>query len=202
MHPEPGDGARSHLPHVIPKAEHKRRIVVVGGGVAGMEAARVSAERGHSVVLFEREERTGGQVNIAAKATWREALSGIPRWLDGQVRKLGVDLRLKTEATVERVLAETPDIVVVATGGRPNLGNVQGGELAVSTWDILQGKVQPAENVLLYDEQSQHQGPSCAEFMAKRGSLVEIVTYDRMIGEELGSTNFPIHLRELTSTRS
>ena len=193
----PATGREATLPHVIAKAERKRRIVVVGGGVAGMEAARVSAERGHTVVLFEREERTGGQVNIAVKATWREALSGIPRWLDGQVRKLGVDLRLKTEATVERVLAEAPDIVVVATGGRPNLGNVQGGELAVSTWDILQGKVQPAENVLLYDEQSQHQGSSCAEFMAKRGSLVEIATYDRMIAEELGSTNFPIHLREL-----
>ncbi len=195
----PATGREATMPHVIARsAGPPRKVVVAGAGPAGLEAARVSAERGHKVVLFEKESRAGGQVNIAAKAGWREALSGIPRWLDGQVRKLGVDYRLEEPATVDKVSAETPDIVVVATGGRPNLSLVQGGpELGVSSWDILTGRAQPGENVLVYDAQGGHQGPSTAEFLAKRGSLVEIVTYDPALGSEMGSPNWAIHLREL-----
>jgi len=195
----PATGREATMPQIIAKSTGpKRKVVVAGAGPAGLEAARVSAERGHDVVLFEKEARSGGQINIAAKAGWRENLSGIPRWLDGQVAKLGVDLRFGNEATAEKVMAESPDIVIVATGGRPNLSMVEGGfELGVSTWDILTGRVAPGENVLIYDSQSQHQGPSTAEFLAKRGSLVEIVTYDRMVAEEMGAANFAVHYREL-----
>ncbi len=195
----PATGREATMPHIIAKsAGPKRKVVVIGAGPAGLEAARVSAERGHGIVLFEKEPRSGGQINIAAKAGWRENLSGIPRWLDAQVAKLGVDRRFGNEATLEKVLAEEPDIVIVATGGKPNLSLVEGGpEFGVSTWDILTGKVAPGENVLLFDAQSQHQGPSTAEFLAKRGSLVEIVTYDRLVAEELGVSNFAVHYREL-----
>ena len=101
----PATGRERTMPHVIAKAGKKKRVVVVGAGPAGLEAARVSAERGHDVVLFERSGRTGGQVNIAARATWRELLSGIVRWLDLQAKKLKVDLRLNAEATADAVLA-------------------------------------------------------------------------------------------------
>ena len=82
-------GRERTMPHIIPKATEKKRVVVVGGGPGGLEAARVCAERGHSVVLFEKNAVTGGQINIAAKATWREALTGITRWLTQQAAKLG-----------------------------------------------------------------------------------------------------------------
>lgn len=191
-------GREKTMPHVIPKAERRRTVVVVGGGPGGLEAARVSAERGHRVVLFEKEPVLGGQITIAAKATWREALTGIPRWLAGQVTKLGVDVRLSTEATAEAVAAENPDVVVVATGGVPNLEDLEaGGDLVVSTWDVLTGKVEAAGSVLLYDATGQHQGASTAEFLAKKGCLVEVATQDRMVGEEIGTTNQPVHLREL-----
>jgi dimethylglycine catabolism A len=195
----PATGREATMPHIIARsAGPLRKIVVAGAGPAGLEAARVSAERGHKVVLFEKEGRAGGQINIAAGAGWREALSGIPRWLDGQVRKLGVDYRLGQEATFEKVTGEGPEIVIVATGGRPNLSLVKGGpELGVSGWDILTGRIEPGENVLVYDAQSGHQGPSTAEFLAKRGSLVEIVTYDPSLGQEMGSPNWAVHLREL-----
>ena len=114
------------------------------------------------------------------------------------MKKLGVDYRLGAEATAAAVTAEAPDIVIVATGGRPNLAIVKGGpEFAVSSWDILTGKAAPGENVLVYDAQSGHGGPSTAEFLAKRGSLVEVVTYDPALGAEMGSNNWAIHLREL-----
>lgn len=185
------------MPHVHARAARKRRVVVVGGGPGGLEAARVCAERGHSVVLFERQTSAGGQISIAGKATWREALTGITRWLVQRVTALGVDLRLGVEATRALIESESPDVVILATGGRPDRGDFPGADLGVSTWDILNGIVEPTGTVLMYDGTGLHHAASCAEFMAKRGALVEIVTPDRMVAEEVGTTNQPIHLREL-----
>jgi dimethylglycine catabolism A len=191
-------GREATMPHVIRKADVRRKVVVVGAGPAGLEAARVAAERGHAVVLFEKAKVAGGQIGIAAKAGWREALSGIPRWLVGQVTKLGVDLRLGTEATEDAILAEKPDVVIVATGGIASHGHAKGADAhAVTTWDVLSGAVEPTGSVLLYDEMGQHNAASTAELLAKRGCLVEIATHDRMVAEEVGTTNQPIHLREL-----
>jgi len=139
----------------------------------------------------------GGQLNVASKAPWREQLTGITRWLEQQVGKLGVEVRLGITATADTVAGEKPDIVVVATGGRPNKGEIGGAEHIVSTWDILEGRIAPGANVLLFDDHGGHQGPSVAELMAGRGSQVELVTPERQILQEIGGTNFPIHLREL-----
>jgi 2,4-dienoyl-CoA reductase-like NADH-dependent reductase (Old Yellow Enzyme family)/thioredoxin reductase len=190
-------GREATMPHVIAKAAARRRVVVVGAGPAGLEAARVCAERGHAVVLFEKSKIAGGQINIAARASWREALSGIPRWLFGQVQKLGVTVRLATEATADSIRGEHPDIVILACGGRPNLGHHPGAELGISTWDILLGRVDAAGTVLVYDEMGQHHAAATAEVLARRGCLVELATHDRMAAEEVGTTNQPVHLREL-----
>ena len=190
-------GREATMPHVIPKAEVTRKVAVVGAGPAGLEAARVCAERGHKVVLFEKEPVVGGQINIAARATWREALSGIPRWLYAQVQKKGVDIRLGHAATADDIAAEAPDVVIMATGGVPNLGHAKGHEHAVSTWDILTGRVEPTGSVLLFDEIGGHNAASTAEVLAKKGCLVEMVTHDVQIAQEIGTTNKPVHLREL-----
>ncbi len=190
-------GREATMPHVVGRAERAKKAVVVGGGVAGLEAARVLAHRGHDVTLFEREDRLGGQVNLASKATWREALSGIPRWLVGQVKKLGVDIRLGVAADEAAITALDPDIVIVATGGTPNPGHASGSDHAVTTWDILTGAVEPSGTVLLYDEMGQHNAASVAELLAKRGCLVEMATHDLVIAQEIGTTNLPVHLREL-----
>ncbi len=190
-------GREATMPHVIAKARVRRRVVVVGGGPAGLEAARVSAERGHEVILFEREPALGGQINLAAKATWREALSGIPRWLASQVRRLGVDVRLDTLATPEMIRALDPQIVILAMGGHPNRGHFGGSELAIPAARLLKDTIELSGSVLLYDETGQHQGAAAAEYLAQRGCLVELATHDRMPAEEVGTTNQPIHLREL-----
>lgn len=190
------------MPHVIPPTKgRKRRVVVVGGGPAGLEAARVSRARGHDVILFERNPWVGGQVNLAAKAPQREQMSGIIRWFDMETKRLSVDRRLGVEATAASILAEKPDIVVLATGGRsfmeqvPAWGVAEG--LAVSSWDILEGKVPPAETVLVYDSISTHAGFGTADFIASRGSAVEMVTPDVKVADDVGGTTFPIFYRRL-----
>jgi dimethylglycine catabolism A len=192
------------MPHVIsPSKGSKRRVVVVGGGPAGLEAARVSRSRGHDVVLFERSDVIGGQVNLAAKAPQREQMAGIIRWFDMETKRLGVDRRLGVDATPEMIRAETPDIVVLATGGSSHTGQIaewgvkEG--LAVSSWDILAGKVAPAENVLVYDAISTHAGFGVADFIASRGSKVEIVTPDVKVADDVGGTTFPIFYRRMFS---
>ena len=191
-------GRERTMPHVVePSTGPKRRVVVIGAGPAGLEAARVSASRGHEVVVFEAADTPGGQVRLAARATWRRDLLGIVQWLGREVEILGVDLRLGTYAEVADVVNENPDVVIVATGGLPDTGCVEGAEHVVSLWDLLSGQVQPGSNVLLFDDHGDHQGPSGAEFLAGQGARVELATPDRSIALELGATNFSVHLKHL-----
>ena len=190
------------MPHLIEKtAGVKRKVVVVGAGPAGLEAARVARERGHEVVLFEKHTAVGGQVNLAAKAPKREQMAGIIRWFDLETQRQGVQRRLGVEADASMIMDERPDIVVLATGGSPNVEQVAGWgaaeKLVVSGWDILCGAVAPAENVLVYDVMSTHAGTGIADFIASRGKLVEIVTPDVKVADDTGGTTFPIFYREL-----
>ncbi|MBS0269168.1 MAG: NADH:flavin oxidoreductase [Proteobacteria bacterium] len=198
----PATSREATMPHVITQTKGaKRRVVVVGGGPAGLEAARVSRSRGHDVILFERSSAVGGQINLAAKAPQREQMAGIVRWFDLETKRLGVDRRLETDATPDMVLSERPDIVVLATGGRSfsdqvaNWGAKDG--LSISSWDILSEKVAPAENVLVYDGISAHAGFGTADFLASRGCTVEIVTPDTKVSDDVGGTTFPIFYRRL-----
>ncbi|MBZ9557745.1 MULTISPECIES: dimethylglycine demethylation protein DgcA [Modicisalibacter] len=194
------------LPHEIaPSDGPKRKVVVVGGGPGGMEAARVAAERGHDVTLFEASEQIGGQITLAAKAPQRDQIAGITRWYQLELARLKVDLRVGTRADEATIADLRPDIVVLATGGQPFLSQVpewgysedRGQSLVVSTWDILGGAVEPGKNVLIYDTICEFAGVSAADYLADKGAKVEIVTDDIKPGAAVGGTTFPTYYRSL-----
>jgi 2,4-dienoyl-CoA reductase-like NADH-dependent reductase (Old Yellow Enzyme family) len=191
-------GRELTLPQVLTQSSGpRRRIAIAGGGPAGLEAARVCAARGHEVRLFEAAGELGGQVVLAAKATWRSGLAGIVRWLADELDRLGVMVYLNRLAEAGDLLEAEPDTIIIATGGLPEVGHFAGRELATSIWDVLSGQAAPGPSVLIHDESGNHAPLSCAQFLAARGSRVEIATPDKVLGLEMSDTNYGAHMTEL-----
>jgi N-methyl-L-proline demethylase len=191
----PATGREATMPHIIRRSDGPRRkVVIVGAGPAGLEAARVAGERGHAVVLFEAAEQPGGQIRLAARAKRRRELMGIVDWRMQQVQKLGVDLRFGKWAEADDVRAESPDIVIVATGGLPDSAVITAGaDLVATSWDILAGDAKPAGEALLFDDNGAHPGLQAAELLAEAGTKLEIVTPERFFAPEIGGLNHVVY---------
>lgn len=159
-------------------AENPRNILVVGGGPAGLEAARIAALRGHHVTLIEKQAQLGGQVLLAAEAPHRASLRGITDYLAHQLEKLHVEVILNQEATADWIRKETPDIVVIATGSQPCTG-IAG---AVSAHDVLTRTVELGDSVLVVDGTGHHEAAGTIEYIAATGRHVEVVTRERAVG--------------------
>ncbi len=195
----PATGREGTLPHVITKSgDSPQKVVVVGAGPAGLEAARVCASCGHEVTILEASSLHGGQVNLAAKLQRRREILGITDWLFDQCERLGVKLQFNCYAEVQTVIDVSPDIVLVATGGLPHAGYLkEGEEHATSSWDVLSGSVPIGKNVLFFDDNAQHAGMTTAEFLAQSGCTLEYLSPEMMIAPDIGGSNHPAYLRSL-----
>ncbi len=195
----PATGRESEgMPHDIMPANDKRKVVIVGAGPAGMEAARVAAERGHKVIVFEAAAKPGGQIRLTAQAKRRSEMIGIIDWRFAQCTAKGVEFRFNSWAETNTVLAEKPDVVIIATGGFPHTEILKAGnDLVVSTWDIISGDVKPGNNILIYDDAGDHAALQAADVIAKSGAHVEIMTPDRTFAPEVMAMNLVPYMRSL-----
>ena len=200
-------GREQHLPHVIaPTVGRRRRAVVIGAGVAGLEAARVLGERGHQVTVLEAADRPGGQVLVAASSPRRRDLVGIVDWRVAEAKHSGVDFRFGVYAEAEEVLALEPDLVVVATGGAPNRSWLPEADqaLVLDTWDVLSGsgaRLTEGDRVLVHDDHGGEPALDAAEVLARSGMAVEISTPERSLGISVGGMNSPAYLKAFAENR-
>ncbi|AUX75324.1 MULTISPECIES: NADH:flavin oxidoreductase [Sinorhizobium] len=191
-------GRELTMPHTIAKADRRKKVVIVGAGPAGLEAARVAGERGHEVVVFEAANDPGGQIRLTAQSERRREMISIIDWRMSQCEKHGVTFHFNTWAEADTVQAENPDVVIIATGGMPHTDILsKGNELVVSAWDIISGDVKPGTNALIFDDAGDHAGLQAAEFIAKAGGKVEIMTPDRSFAPEVMAMNLVPYMRSL-----
>jgi thioredoxin reductase len=196
----PEAGREKEMATIIP-ATTKKNVIVVGGGAAGMETARVAALRGHNVTIYEKEKELGGQLSLAAKIPKREDFAEVRRYYIYQMNDLGVEVSLGTEVTAEMLLEKKPDAVVIATGSIPNQLTLRGGDNAHVVWvrDVLNGTVTVGENVVVIAAEQHDQALGVANFLADKGKKVELLTHCLYAGSELDMPTMTFMSRQFLS---
>ncbi len=189
-------GRELTMPHTIEPSGNKQKVVIVGAGPAGLEAARIAGERDHEVIVFEVAPEPGGQIRLTAQASRRREMLSIIAWRMEQCAKHDVTFQFNTWASAEDVIALKPDVAVIATGGLPQTDVLEtGNDLVISTWDVLSGDVAAGEDVLVYDDAGDHAGLQAAEMILATGARVEIMTPDRTFAPEVMGMNLVPYMR-------
>ena len=193
-------GRELKFPNIITSSKSTKKVVIVGAGPGGLEAARIAGERGHEVVIFEAASDPGGQIRLCSKSNKRKDMMGIIDWRMQQCTKRNVKFNFNFFAESQDLIEENPDTIIIATGGIPNLElfeTKKNLENVFTSWDIISGEIKLAENILIYDEAGDHTAMQSAEIAVEKGSRVEFMTPDRLISPEIMGMNLTPYLKNL-----
>ncbi|WP_109466723.1 NADH:flavin oxidoreductase [Albibacillus kandeliae] len=194
----PATGRELSVPNVVSESPEKKRVVIVGAGPGGLEAARVAAARGHEVIVHEAANDPGGQVRLLTQTARRSEMIGVVDWRFEEATRMGAQFRFNSFADEATVLEDRPDVVIVATGGLPYTEVLQeGNEHVVSTWDILSGDVRPGSNVLIFDDAGDYPPLQAAEKISETGARVEILSRERIFSPEVMTMSLTPAMRVL-----
>ena len=169
-------------------AAQPKNVVVVGGGLAGCEAARIAAKRGHKVTLLEQNKRLGGQLLISSKVAGRDSFEDQIYFEENEMVRSGVTVKLEAAADLKAIKALNPDVVVIATGSTPRVPfDVEGLDQAhvVQGWDVIQGKAQTGKRVAVISQEDYYETPCVAEFIAAQGKEVTVFHKSVHLGSEI-----------------
>jgi 2,4-dienoyl-CoA reductase (NADPH2) len=175
--------------YVVKPVEKAKKVFVIGGGLAGMEAARVAALRGHQVTLFEAREELGGLILYGTVPPYKEEWKTTLRYLSTQLGKLRVQVRMNARCTAKEVEEDSPDVIIVATGSVPLIPNLPGvlGNNVATALDVLAGRKQTGHTVVIVGGGST--GCETAEFLAQKGKQVTLLEMLPRIGADYGPMN-------------
>jgi 2,4-dienoyl-CoA reductase-like NADH-dependent reductase (Old Yellow Enzyme family)/pyruvate/2-oxoglutarate dehydrogenase complex dihydrolipoamide dehydrogenase (E3) component len=177
-----------------------KRVVVVGGGLAGCEAARIAALRGHQVTLIEKGKRLGGQLNIAAKVPGRDDFEDQVYFEENEMLRAGVEVKLETSADMDSIKALSPDVVVIATGSLPRTPyDIPGIDMphVVHGWDVIQGKASVGKRVALISQEDYYETPCVAEYLIEKGKQVEVFHKSTHLGSEVARYSIGMVLKRM-----
>lgn len=177
-------GRELSIGHAVGRASTARHAVVVGAGPAGLEAARILAERGHKVSIFDAAPQPGGQLLLAA-TQWRRDLIGIVDWRLAELRRHKIEVMCNHYLDAEDVMALNPDLVLLATGGIPQTDFGPGGDLVSTAWDIVGRQVAPRGDILVWDNTGRHPALLAANSLLQDGANVRLTSIDTTVAQDL-----------------